>query len=272
MFLIIFKTISTFPLFLINGISSVISIMLFRFNSSQKRVTEKNLNHCDLFSKQLLRLSINKTSESMMYYPYVWGNPKNYKKLIEKYNPDQEIFSNNESKLIFTLHMGCVDVMLNLLSDGIKGLDIIYTPAKNNELDNIIRTSRTFFKANMISANEKGMIQLYKNFLNKKSLAMASDLVPHNFNGKYSKFFGKKCFSIDLIEKLSKKGTHNIYFVYFSKGFQKKYKFNVIKIGKQLTTDTMNKYFEKAIKETPELYGWEYKKFRKLDKEKRNIY
>ena len=24
------------------------------------RVTEKNLNHCDLFSKQLLRLSINK--------------------------------------------------------------------------------------------------------------------------------------------------------------------------------------------------------------------
>ena len=52
----------------------------------------------------------------------------------------------------------------------------------------------------------------------------------------------------------------------------KKYKFNVIKIGKQLTTDTMNQYFEKAIKETPELYGWEYKKFRKLDKEKRNIY
>jgi KDO2-lipid IV(A) lauroyltransferase len=261
-----------FPLFLIDGISFAISIMLFRFNSSQKKVTEKNLNHCDLSSKQLLRLSINKTSESMMHYPYVWGNPKNYTKLIEKYNSDQEIFSKSESKLIFTLHMGCVDVMLNLLSDGIKGLDIIYTPAKNNELDKIIRTSRTFFKANMIPANEKGMIQLYKNFLNKKSLAIASDLVPHNFNGKYSKFFDKKCFSIDLIEKLSKKGTHNIYFVYFSKGLQKKYKFNVIKIGKQLTTDAMNQYFEKAIKETPELYGWEYKKFRKLDKEKSNIY
>ena len=101
---------------------------------------------------------------------------------------------------------------------------------------------------------------------------MASDLVPHNFNGKYSKFFGKKCFSIDLIEKLSKKGTHNIYFVYFSKGLQKKYKFNVINIGKQMTTDAMNEYFEKAVKESPELYGWEYKKFRKLDKEKRNIY
>ena len=64
MFLIIFKTISTFPLFLINGISLVISTLLFRFNSSQKRVTEKNLNHCDLFSKQLLRLSINKTQKA----------------------------------------------------------------------------------------------------------------------------------------------------------------------------------------------------------------
>ena len=73
----------------------------------------------------------------------------------------------NESKLIFTLHMGCVDVRLNLLSDEIKGLDIIYTSAKNNELDKVIRASRTFFGANMVPANEKGMIQLYKNFLNK---------------------------------------------------------------------------------------------------------
>ena len=75
----------------------------------------------------------------------------------------------------------------------------------------------------MIPANEKGMIQLYKNFLNKKSLAMASDLVPHNFNGKYSKFFGKKCFSIDLIEKLSKK-VHTIYILFT---FQKVYKKNI---------------------------------------------
>ena len=261
-----------FPLFLVNGISLAISTILFRLNSSQKRVTEKNLIHCGFSSNQLLKASINKTAESMMYYPYVWGNPKNYSKLVEKYNSNQEFFSKSENKLIFTLHMGCVDVMLNLLSDEIKGLDIIYTSAKNNELDKVIRASRTFFGANMVPANEKGMIQLYKNFLNKKSLAMASDLVPHNFNGKYSKFFGKKCFSIDLIEKLSKKGTHNIYFVYFSKGLQKKYKFNVINIGKQMTTDAMNEYFEKAIKESPELYGWEYKKFRKLDKEKRNIY
>jgi hypothetical protein len=34
--------------------------------------------------------------------------------------------------------------MLNLLSDEIKGLDIIYTSAKNNELDKVIRASRTF--------------------------------------------------------------------------------------------------------------------------------
>ena len=204
-----------FPLFLVNGISLAISTLLFRLNSSQKKVTEKNLIHCG-FSAQLLRASINKTAESMMYYPYVWGNPKNYSKLVEKYNSNQEFFSKSENKLIFTLHMGCVDVMLNLLSNEIKELDIIYTSAKNNELDKVIRASRTFFGANMVPANEKGMIQLYKNFLNKKSLAMASDLVPHNFNGKYSKFFGKKCFSIDLIEKLSKKGTHNIYSVSYT--------------------------------------------------------
>ena len=41
---------------------------------------------------------------------------------------------------------------------------------KSNELDKAIRTSRTLFGANMVPANEKGIIQLYKNFLNRKSL------------------------------------------------------------------------------------------------------
>ena len=49
---------------------------------------------------------------------------------------------------------------------------------------------------------------------------------------------------------------------------KKKYKFNVINIGKQMTTDAMTDYFEKAIKESPELYGWEYKKFRRIEENK----
>ena len=40
-------------------------------------------------------------------------------------------------------------------------------------------------------------------------------------------------------------------------------------VGKQ---DEMNKHFERAIRINPEMYGWEYKKFRKLPGSKTNIY
>ena len=39
-----------------------------------------------------------------------------------------------------------------------------------------------------------------------------------------------------------------------------------------MSVDQMNKYFEKAIIQSPELYGWEYKKFRKLSGSIKNIY
>ena len=39
-----------------------------------------------------------------------------------------------------------------------------------------------------------------------------------------------------------------------------------------ITTAEMNGFFEEAILTAPELYGWEYKKFRKLRPNKSNIY
>ena len=52
----------------------------------------------------------------------------------------------------------------------------------------------------------------------------------------------------------------------------KKYSFKVKKIENQITTKEMNRHFEEAILGAPEIYGWEYKKFRKLRPNNTNIY
>ena len=71
---------------------------------------------------------------------------------------------------------------------------------------------------------------------------------------------------------MSKKRTHDLYFIYLTKGKQRKYKVVCKQITKQITTAEMNGFFEEAILTAPELYGWEYKKFRKLRPNKSNIY
>merc|ERR1711965_574276 len=94
----------------------------------------------------------------------------------------------------------------------------------------------------------------------------------HTTKGHMKVFFNKECFCIDLIEKLSQKKSHDLYFVYLTKGKTKKYQFKLKKLDSPITTKEMNGFFEEAIRSAPELYGWEYKKFRKLKPNNSNIY
>ena len=271
MFLILFKLFSALPLVTLKPLASILGEIMMLFNLAPYKITRKNLNHCFPDDKNLAQLSIQMTAESYLEYPYVWGRPSNYLKLVEHDNEYDDLKNSGKPSLIFTLHMGCVEVMLFHTSEHLDNLNIIYTPTKNENNDQLIKSIRESMGAKLHKANNKGMRELFKNFINRENVIVASDLVPHQ-KGVYSNFFNKPCFSIDLVEKLSKKDTHDLYFVYFTQGVEKKYKFNLEKIDKHITTHEMNKYFEKAIQKAPELYGWEYKKFRKLEGSLKNIY
>lgn len=270
MFLILFKLISILPIPVLNLFSKLLSFLFNTLNVEQKRSTIKNLKHTNMQRAVSINESIQLTSETFLEYPYLWGHPDNYKKLLEV--PETKLFTDSSNpKLIFTLHMGCVDVMLFYVSDILKNLNIIFTATKNKHLDNFVKEIRESRGASLHTANPTGMAKFFKNFLRGGNTIIATDLVPHN-TGKYSKFFGQECYSLDIIEKLSNKKTHDLYFVYLTPGTTKKYKLNIEYIANPINTDEMNKCFERAILQNPEMYGWEYKKFKKLSGKPRAIY
>jgi lauroyl/myristoyl acyltransferase len=57
-----------------------------------------------------------------------------------------------------------------------------------------------------------------------------------------------------------------------TKGKKNKYKLVCKKIKNKITTSEMNALFEEAILTAPELYSWEYKKFKKPRTNSANIY
>jgi len=271
MFPILFKLISSMPWFLLVAISRLFATISMLFNSSQYRVTKNNIEHCLSEKSEITNKSFLRTMELLFEYPYVWGRPDNYKNLVDADSLKYTFENENKPILLFSLHMGCVDTMLFLMSEKIQGLNIIYTPAKNPDLENLTKKIRESKGANMVPADSVGIKDLYKRFFSGENIIMASDLVPHK-KGTYSNWFGKECLCVDLVEKLSQRNTHALYFVYFTAGKSRKYKFNCEKIESPMTVDEMNKHFERAINKSPELYGWEYKKFRKLSGDIKNIY
>ena len=105
---------------------------------------------------------------------------------------------------------------------------------------------------------------------------MASDQVPANGLGKYSKFFGHECYSFSLAPSLAQKTNMPILMASLSYDssighimtFQKPDE----KIYGDSGVDIMNQEMEAEILKRPEEYSWEYKKFRKLSKEPKDIY
>ena len=153
-----------------------------------------------------------------------------------------------------------------------KAINILYTPAKNKNIEKATKESRSKKGAELIPANMSGIKLLLSKFNKKEDLVIASDLVPHTNKETYSSFFNQECLTVDIIERLSHRESHNLYFIYFTKGENKKYRLNCKKISQKINMLEMNQLFEHAIKESVSLYGWEYKKFRKLRGEQKNIY
>ena len=268
---ILFALISRLPLSVLIFLAHVFARVMIFSNSAQYKVTKKNIYYCYEKDTQLVKKSFYETAELLMIFPYICGRTENYKNLIDKDSLEQVQFDSEKPKLFFTLHMGCVDLNVYVLSEALEQINVLYTPAKNKSLDRLLMKARESLGAKMMPANQTGITEIYKSFLGGKNTLIASDLVPHN-KGVYEKFFNKECYCLDIVEKLSHKNSHELFFIYLSKGKSKKYKIVLEKISSPLTTAQMNRYFERAIKEAPELYGWEYKKFRKLRGELKNIY
>jgi KDO2-lipid IV(A) lauroyltransferase len=105
---------------------------------------------------------------------------------------------------------------------------------------------------------------------------MASDQVPADGLGTYSTFFNHECYSFSLAPRLAKKSMKEILMSYISYDKNIGYIMNFTKphhkIYSSIGVDVMNKEMEQVIKKMPAEYSWEYKKFRKLSSEPKDIY
>ena len=118
----------------------------------------------------------------------MWGKKDNYKNLIDSDYLHEQSLKSDRPKLFFTLHMGCVDILVFVLSELLSQIDILYTPAKNKVLEQKLLKIRQRQGASMFPATPNGVKNLYKNYLDKSNVLIASDLVPHE-KGVYEKFF-----------------------------------------------------------------------------------
>ena len=128
----------------------------------------------------------------------------------------------------------------------------------------------------MVETGIGGVKSILNSLMNNQMTCMASDQVPATGLGTYSTFFGHECYSFALAPKLARKSKKQILMSYLSYEKDIGHVINFVDPSKEIYNengvDVMNVEMENQIKKSPAEYSWEYKKFRKLSKEPKDIY
>ena len=283
---IIFYIFTIFPLklaFLMwDIVFKVAPLYILRFLPPFK-VSRKNLSiaFCGLDDHELDALakeSYKETLKSFYETLYTWSRSNNKIIYQTKKINNRFLFNNPEQKnglIIFALHNRSIDFMLRWISSQ-RSHTSLYKKIKSKSINKFVKKFREEGNCKMVETGIGGVKTILKSLENNQMTCMASDQVPADGLGTYSTFFGKECYSFSLAPKLARKSNKQILMSYLSYDKDIGHIINFKKPNKEIYSkngvDVMNAEMEREIKKSPTEYSWEYKKFRKLSQEPKDIY
>ena len=283
---IIFYIFTIFPLkwtfFMWDAAFKVVPLTIIRLLPPFK-VTKKNLtiafsglaeHELDLLAKE----SYKETLKSFYETIYTWS--RSSKKIIletKKIN-NRFLFNNPEQEsglIIFALHNRSIDFLLRWISSQ-RPHTSLYKKIKLKPIDKFVKKFREEGNCKMVETGIGGVKTILNSLEKNQMTCMASDQVPARGLGVYSKFFGHECYSFALAPKLAKKSNKQILLSYLSYEKDIGHIINFKKPSAEIYSDNgvdiMNAEMEHEIKKSPTEYSWEYKKFRRLSQEPKDIY
>jgi len=247
------------------------------------KVTRKNLSivfpdTTSLELDMLAKESFKETIKSLYETLYTWSrSPQNIILKVKKIN-NRFLFngSNHEDGLIiFAPHNRSIDFMLRWISTQ-RPHTSLYKKIKFSLIDQFVKKFREEENCKMVETGIGGVKSILNALEKNQMTCMASDQVPADGLGTYSKFFGHECYSFTLAPKLARKTKKEILLSYLSYkkdiGHIINFKKPSVEIYEKNGVDVMNKEMEDEIRKSPSEYSWEYKKFRKLSGDIKDIY
>ena len=247
------------------------------------KVTRKNLSivfpdTTSLELDMLAKESFKETIKSLYETLYTWSrSSQNIIFKVKKIN-NRFLFngSNHEDGLIiFAPHNRSIDFMLRWISTQ-RPHTSLYKKIKFSLIDQFVKKFREEENCKMVETGIGGVKSILNALEKNQMTCMASDQVPADGLGTHSKFFGHECYSFALAPKLARKTKKEILLTYLSYkrdiGHIINFKRPSVEIYEKNGVDVMNKEMEDEIRKSPSEYSWEYKKFRKLSGDIRDIY
>ncbi len=275
-----------FPISLGRIITAGLAWVIYKLNTTSRKVTETNLKLCYPHLNKneidkLTRDSIKSSSHLITEIPRVWLRPNN--KTVElihqvegedllkgaSSNPDAGI-------LILTPHLGNWEVLFPYLLQDYT-VSALYRPPNIAQLESIVRTGRQRGGGKIIKTTRMDARKMLKVLKNGELLILLPDQNPQDGSGVYAPFFGIPAYTMTLPQGLVKRTRAKVILASVIRT-DKGYSIHFINVdidpslSEEVYSAQMNSYLQQVIDKNPEQYEWAYKRFKKGPEGKTQYY
>ena len=285
----VLNLIGRLPLSVSRHIGQVAGFILWLIPNQSRRITQKNISLCfpELSRRAQSKLvfdSLQHTGMLAFEMPVIWRKPysqlKQHMCSIVNLDLITEAQISGRGIILLLPHLGNWEVFSRYMPAEYEHTMGLYEPPSIIELEALIKTGREQDGAKLVPTNARGVSALLKHLRKGGITCILPDQVPdlNENSGVFAPFFNHPAYTMTLATQLAQK-TNSYLFAATAKrissGFEIKYsKPNDAIYDKDpvIAVTAMNQLVEQCVREMPEQYQWEYKRFKRMPKGETNVY
>jgi KDO2-lipid IV(A) lauroyltransferase len=282
--LAVLHVLSWLPLGWARRLGRVLGTLSWWTHSRMRQTTQTNLGLCfpelsEADREQLARASLQATMQTIMEAGAAWLWPvRRTLALIRRVDNLallQQAKAAGKGVIVLAPHLGNWEILgLYLNTCGLGQSYQLYQAPADPRLDTLIHRARSRAGATMVATDNKGVAQLLRALRTGGIAGILPDQVPDAGGGDYASFFGWPVLTMTLLTRLQQK-TDALVVVAAARrvntpeggGFELVFRDpdpEIYAKDMQAALAGMNRSIEALVRESPEQYQWEYKRFRRL--------
>jgi KDO2-lipid IV(A) lauroyltransferase len=265
------------PLSLAQKLGEWIGSRIYRKKGASYKITQKNIELCfpelDAAAKDdLVKKSLVETGKfaGEMGMSWIWSSDRVAKKIRKVHNEEvmAEGLAKGKGVILIAPHLGNWEVIGLYLSMHYS-ITSMYRPPKLEQMDRLIKKKRARMGSKMAPANVKGVRMSMKALKAGEVLGILPDQEADKGSGIFAPFFGQEAYSMKLLPQLAAQTGAAVVSAYAKRlpgaqGFEIFFQRVPAQINEKdllVSATAMNAAVESCVREIPEQYQWEYKRF-----------
>lgn len=278
LFKLLLSSLALLPLSWVQVLGSIFGRYAWLVQGRAAQVTQKNISLCyphlsaeeqQAFAKR----SLIETGKTLMEASKAWCAPLSttldYIKRVEERVDVEGMLAEGKGMITIVPHLGNWEI-LNLYAANRFQLNVLYQPPKQPELDQLIVQARARLGTKVYPTDRRGVAAMFQALQRGEVVGILPDQEPPPNASQFAPFLGVPAATMTLFSKLIQKTGAKVTCA-FAKRLKTGEGFEVVFMPPDpliyskdlaISVAALNRSVEACIKEAPEQYQWEYKRFK----------